>query len=159
MMRIYRDIRFARDKSPYKTGVSAHFAQANGRGGFSPALYLHLEPGRSSIGGGIWRPEPPTLTKIRRAIVRDSKRWRRITHQPGFRATYAMTGDSLKRVPPGYDPSNPLADDLRRKDFIVGSRLADRLITSKNFMDAVIDKYRTAVPFMRFLAESVGRAS
>jgi len=159
MMRIYRDIRFSRDKSPYKTGVAAHFYQANRRGESSPALYLHLEPGRSSIGGGIWQPEPPTLTKIRRAIVRDSKRWRRITRHPGFRATYTMTGNSLKRVPPGYDPSDPLADDLKRKDFIVGSRVADRLITARNFIDSVIDKYRTAVPFMRFLAESVGRAS
>ncbi len=159
MMRIYRDIRFSRDKSPYKTAVAAHFWQVNRSSESAPTLYLHLQPGESSIGGGIWQPPPPTLTRIRRAIVRDSKRWRRITLHPGFRSTYTMTGESLKRVPPGYDPSDPLADDLKRKDFIFSSRLADRQITSKDFIDSVIDRYRTAMPFMRFFVESVGRSS
>lgn len=70
-----------------------------------------------------------------------------------------MTGDSLKRVPSGYDPNDPLADDLKRKDFIIGSRLADRQITSKDFIDFVIRRFRIAVPFMRFLGESIGRAA
>ncbi len=156
MMRIYRDIRFSRDKSPYKTAVAAHFPQASPRGQSGPALYLHLEPGKSLIGGGIWRPEPPVAKKVRDAIVRDPKRWRRIASDRAFKSTYAMTGDSLKRLPRGYDPDDPLADDLKRKDFIVGSRLADRQITSRTFLQFVIDRYRTAMPLMQFLAESVG---
>ena len=139
MMRIYRDIRFSRDKSPYKTAVAAHFPQANPRGQSGPALYLHLEPGKSSIGGGIWRPEPPMAKKIRDAIVRDRKRWRQIAFDRTFKSTYTMSGDSLKRLPRGYDPDDPLADDLKRKDFIVGSRLADHQITSHRFIDFVID--------------------
>jgi len=157
MMRIYRDIRFSRDKSPYKTAVAAHFSHANLRSQSAPALYLHLEPGKSSIGGGIWHPEPPMAKKIRDAIARDPKRWRRITLHHKFKSTYTMTGDSLKRPPRGYDPDDPLADDLKRKDFIVGSRLADRQITSHDFIESVIDRYRTAMPLMQFLAESVGR--
>ncbi len=157
MMRIYRDIRFSRDKSPYKTAVAAHFSQANRKSESAPALYLHLEPGESSIGGGIWRPAPPTLKKIRGAIVRESKRWQGITSDPDFKSTYRMTGESLKRLPPGFDPDDPLADDLKRKDFIVGSRLADRQIVSNNFIEFVIDRYRAALPFIRFLSESVSR--
>ena len=68
MMRIHRDIRFARDKSPYKTFVAAHFSHAKGEDGASPAYYLHLEPEGSSMGAGIWRPAPPALKKIRDAI-------------------------------------------------------------------------------------------
>src|SRR5712691_7865163 len=68
MMRIYRDIRFSKDKSPYKTYVAAHFWQAKGKEGTAPAYYLHLEPGASSIGGGIWQPEPSALKRIRDEI-------------------------------------------------------------------------------------------
>jgi uncharacterized protein (TIGR02453 family) len=156
MMRIYRDTRFSRDKSPYKTAVAAHFSQASPTGQSGPALYLHLEPGKSSIGGGLWRPEPPVAKKVRDAIVRDPKRWRRIASDRVFTSTYAMTGDSLKRLPHGYDPDDPCADDLKRKDFIVGARLADRRITSRTFLAFVIDRYKTAMPLMQFLAESVG---
>ena len=99
----------------------------------------------------------PVAKKIRDAIVRDPRRWRRITLQPKFKATYRMTGDSLKRPPHGYEANDPLADDLKRKDFIVGSRLADRQITSDGFIELVIDRYRAAMPFMQFLAEAVGR--
>jgi uncharacterized protein (TIGR02453 family) len=157
MMRIYRDVRFSRDKSPYKTAVAAHFRHANLKNESAPALYLHLEPGKSSIGGGIWRPEPPMAKKIRDSIVREPKRWRRIALDRRLKSTYAMTGESLKRPPRGYDADDPLADDLKRKDFIVGSRLADRQITSHGFIEFVMDRYRTAMPFMQFLAESVGR--
>lgn len=159
MMRIYRDVRFSRDKSPYKTAVAAHFSLAARKSAAFPALYLHLEPGKSSVGGGIWRPEPPTLRKIRNAIVRDSQRWQRITSHRAFRSTYTMSGDSLKRLPAGFDPDHPSAADLKRKDFIVGSRLDDREITSRDFVASVIARYKTALPFMRFLAESVGVSS
>lgn len=157
MMRIYRDIRFSRDKSPYKTAVAAHFPHANLAGQSGPALYLHLEPVKSSIGGGIWRPEPPVAKKVRDAIVRDPKRWRRIALDRKFKSTYTLTGDSLKRPPRGYDPDDPLADALKRKDFIIGSQLADRQITSHGFIELVIDRYRTAMPLMQFLAASVRR--
>ena len=156
MMRIYRDIRFSRDKRLYKTAVAAHFYPANRRHQSAPALYLHLEPGKSSIGGGVWQPDPPSAKLIRDAIVHDPKRWRRITLKPNFKSTYRMTGESLRRAPRGYDAEGPLVDDLKRKNFIVTSRLADRQVTSNDFIKVVIDRYRTAMPMMRFLAESVG---
>jgi uncharacterized protein (TIGR02453 family) len=156
MMRIYRDIRFSRDKRPYKTAVAAPFRLAHLKGESGPALYLHLEPGKSALGGGIWRPAPPIATRIRNAIVRDPSRWRRLTLDRRFTSTYTLTGESLKRTPRGYASADPLADDLRRKDFTIGSPVADRQITSRHFIEFVIDRYKTAMPVMQFLLDSVG---
>jgi len=156
MMRIYRDIRFSRDKSPYKTAVAAHFCHAALPGESAPALYLHIEPGKSSIGGGIWHPPSVVADEVRDAIVHDPTRWWRITLHPAFRSTYILRGDCFKRPPRGYEHDDRrLADDLKRKDFIIASPLANGQVTSKDFIDTVIDRYRTAMPFMRFLAESV----
>ena len=158
MMRIYRDIRFSPDKSPYKTCVAAHFRHADLKGESAPALYLHLEPGESGLGGGIWRPAPPVAKRIRDAIVRDSSRWRRITQRRRFTSTYTLAGESYKRSPRGYAAGHPFAADLRRKDFIIESPLTDRQIASRSFLELVIERYKTAMPLIQFLVESVGRS-
>ena len=156
MMRIYRDIRFSKDKSPYKTAVAAHFPHAKAKEGAAPAYYLHLEPERCSTGGGIWRPEPGALRKIREAIADDSRRWQHIRSGRDFRSTCGMAGESLKRPPPGFDPVHPLIDDIKRKDFAFSSPLSEREVCAKDFLDRVIADYRAAAPFMRFLSEAVG---
>lgn len=156
MMRIYRDIRFAKDKSPYKTAVAAHFWHAKGKDGANPAYYLHLEPGKSSIGGGIWRPESAALRKIRDAIIKNSERWRQITTGKDFRSSCGMVGESLKRPPAGYDPSHPFIEDIKRKDFIISTALDDRDVCRKDFTEVVLNYCRTAAPFMRFLSSAVG---
>src|SRR5215813_5569474 len=84
MMRIYRDIRFSKDKSPYKSFVAAHFWHSGGKDGATPAYYLHLTPGQSSIGSGIWRPEPNALKNIRKAIVKNGEQWKKITSGRDF---------------------------------------------------------------------------
>ncbi len=156
MLRIYRDVRFSRDKRPYKTAVAAHFWLAPGRSEEAPALYLHLEPGKSSFGGGLWRPAPPLAKKVRDAIARDAVRWRRIVNAPGFTSTFHLTGESLKRVPPRYDRDSSLAADLRRKDFIISSGLADRQVSSKDLPDDIVGRCKAAMPFMRFLVDAIG---
>ncbi len=156
MMRIHRDIRFARDKSPYKTFVAAHFWHAKGKEGGAPGYYLHIEPGHSMIGAGIWRPDSRALKQIRDAIVADPKRWQRITSGQEFRSTCGMAGESLKRPPHGYDPNHPLIEAIKRKDFSISSALEDRQVWGPDFMNAVIGALRTAAPFVRFLADAVG---
>ena len=151
MMRIYRDIRFARDKSPYKKAVAAHFWSAAGKGEGFPAFFIHLEPGKSLFGGGLWRPAPDLAKKVRDVIAGDVAGWRRIVQAPKFRSTFRLMGDSLKRVPAGYDPDNPVAEDLKRKDFIFGSDLTDRQVTSKELLALVVERCKTAMPFMRLL--------
>ena len=112
MMRIYRDIRFSRDKSPYKTSIAAHFWHSQGKEGVTPAYYLHLEPGQSMIGAGIWRPEAGALKKIRDAIVADSKAWQGYICGAVL-LNLRMAGESLKRPPAGYDPKHPLIEDIK----------------------------------------------
>ena len=155
MMRIYRDIRFSKDKSPYKTSVAAHFWHEKGKEGATPAFYLHLEPGGSLIGAGIWRPEPGALKKIRDAIVNDPRRWKRVT-SAGKLGYCKMSGESLQRPPRGFDPSHPLIDDIKRKDFTVGGSLADRKVISRDFMEIALDAFRETAPFVEFLSKVIG---
>jgi len=156
MMRIYRDIRFARDKSPYKTAVAAHFGYEGKKGEGAPAFYLHLAPGRCSVGAGIWRPEPPIVRKIRDHIAGDPKTWRRVTSRTAFGSSCGMVGESLKRMPAGYDPDSPIAEDLKRRDFAISAPLADRTVAGPAMLDTVVEAYRGFSPFVRFLCEAVG---
>jgi uncharacterized protein (TIGR02453 family) len=158
MMRIYRDIRFSKDKSPYKTAVAAHFGHAKGKDGAAPAYYMHIQPGGSLIGAGIWRPEPAALKKIRDAIVADSKRWQRVTAEGQRGSACKMTGESLQRVPRGYDPDHPLAEELKRKDFTLARPLADREIVAPGFLALTLATFKKTAGFVEFLAEAVGLA-
>jgi len=156
MMRIYRDIRFSKDKSPYKTAVAAHFWHEKGKEGATPAFYLHLEPGKSMIGAGIWRPEPKTAKKIRDAIVKDSDQWKKATTVCEFRGAFKMGGESLKRPPQGYDGNHPFIVDIKRKDFVVGSALRDSEVCSTNFLETLMKRLRVLAPYTKFLTEAVG---
>jgi len=158
MMRIYRDIRFARDKTPYKTAVAAHFWPGAGKRDDVPAFYIHLEPGKSSFGGGLWRPAPPLAGKVRDAIAGRAARWRRIVGDLDSNLIFHQTGETLKRVPPGYDAASSIADDLRRKDFIIGSQITDREVVSNGLIDLVASRCEAAMPYMRFLFEAVARS-
>jgi uncharacterized protein (TIGR02453 family) len=156
MMRIHRDIRFAKDKSPYKTAVMAHFWHKKGKEGATPAFYLRLKPGDSGAGGGIWQPEPGALKKIRKAIVDDSARWKRIKDGREFRSSCGMAGESLKRPPPGFDADHPFIDDIKRKDFAVTTPLDDKQVTSENFMEQLVGAFKTTAPLLQFLSDAVG---
>jgi uncharacterized protein (TIGR02453 family) len=156
MMRIYRDIRFSKDKSPFKTSISAHFWHENGKEGATPAYYLHAEPGGSLIGAGIWRPEPGALKKIRDAIVKDPKRWRRVTSDGQLDSKCKLGGESLQRPPRGYDANHPLIEDIKRKDFTIGRSLTDQEVLRKDFLEIALDTFRKTAPFVAFLSGAVG---
>jgi uncharacterized protein (TIGR02453 family) len=156
MMRIYRDIRFSKDKSPYKTAVAAHFWHEKGKEGATPAFYLHLEPGKSAIGAGIWRPKPKTAKKLRDAIAKDYEQWKRATTGREFRAAFKMGGESLKRPPRRYDGNLAFIEDIKRKDFVAGSTLRDSDVHSLNFQETLIKRLRILAPYTKFLTETVG---
>ena len=156
MMRIYRDIRFSKDKSPYKTAIGVHFWHVKGKEGATPAFYLHLEPRTSSVGAGIWRPEPRALKRIRDAIAEEPKKWERATSGREFRSGCAMAGESLKRPPRGYDPDHPFIEDIKRRDFAVSMALADNQVCSPRFMEGVLEAFRVSAPFTKFLTQAVG---
>jgi uncharacterized protein (TIGR02453 family) len=110
MMRIYRDIRFSKDKSPYKTFVAAHFWHSREKKGTAPAYYVHLQPGGSTVGGGRRQPEPRTLKKVRDRIVADARAWQRATTGRSLGGGCQMRGASLKRPPTGYDADHPFIE-------------------------------------------------
>lgn len=155
MMRIYRDVRFSKDKSPYKTNIAAHFGHVKARTG-APAFYLHIAPGNSAVGAGLWQPEPPELKMVRDAIVKDTKKWLKITEAQDFRSACGFMGESLKRPPAGYDSEHPAIEDLKRKDFAANMPLMDKQVTSPALMRYVTEGFKTTVPFTKFLGDAIG---
>ncbi|WLT31374.1 DUF2461 domain-containing protein [Geothrix sp. PMB-07] len=152
MFRIYRDTRFAKDKSPYKTHLAAHFPHRSVSAGgvHGPGFYLHLEPGGSFAGGGLWHPDPDSLFKVRQAIVAKPTAWKAIR-----KSGLEIEGEALKRLPQGFDAAHPCAEDLKLKDFYITSSFTDAQVLAPDFVDLVTEAYRTASPLVRFLCKSL----
>lgn len=155
MFRIYRDTRFSRDKSPYKTHVGIQFRHELGKDAHAPGFYLHLEVGGCFAGAGMWRPDSPSLKQIRDAMVEDPKAWKRAVGGKRFIDTYELEGDRLKRPPKGFDPDHPLVEDLKRKDFIGVAKIPKKLITSPDLPEELAKVFGAATPLMKFLCEAV----
>jgi uncharacterized protein (TIGR02453 family) len=163
--RIYRDTRFSKDKSPYKTHVAASFGwagdndEAAGRSHtenvHASGGYFHLQPGEIFVGGGVWHPDPSWLKAFRDRVVDDFDGYRDIVEAPAFRDTFGTVGDdgeSLKRVPPGYPPDHPAADLLRKKNVTFGRRLADADAQSPRLPTIIAESFTAATPLLRYLA-------
>jgi uncharacterized protein (TIGR02453 family) len=155
LFRIYRDIRFSPDKSPYKTYAGIQFRHEQGRDVHAPGFYLHLEPGNVFAGVGIWHPDPGTLGRIREAIAAPAGYWLRAKDDPGFRELYELGGESLKRAPQGYDPDHPQIEDLKRKDFVAIVELSEEDACAPDFIDRYTGLCTAAAPFMRFLVQAL----
>lgn len=156
LFRIYRDVRFSKDKSPYKTAAAVQFRHEMGKDVHAPGFYFHLEPDEVFFGTGIWRPDTASLTKIRDAIVADPAGWQQLISGDDFRSLFTVEGESLKRPPKGYDPDHPLIEDLKRKDFIASTRLNEGMVCEPDFLDHFTDLCRRAAPFTAFLTTAVG---
>ncbi len=161
--RIYRDVRFSRDKSPYKTNIGASFqwrerASAPGDQGevedrHGLGGYFHVAPGDIFVGGGLHHPEPSRLAAWRRAVVADPARIHAAIDTPAFVAQFGvLNGDRLKRVPPGLPADHADADLLRLKDVVFGRRLADREVFAADLPDLLAEAFAAAVPVFRMLA-------
>ena len=154
LFRVNRDIRFAADKSPYKTTVAMSFGTGRDRHGPEPGYYLSLEPGESFAGGGIHMPDTRTLARIRDALVEDPAGWRRASGG-AFAPRAAPMGEMLKRAPQGYDPGHPLVEDLKRKSYIWHQVFDEKQVCAPGFLEAYVAACRAAAPFMRFLGRAV----
>ncbi len=156
LFRINRDVRFSKDKSPYKSNAGLQFRHENGKDVHAPGFYLHLEPDGVFMGGGIWHPDNKTLGKIRDAIVENPEKWQKVKTDETFSATYTLGGDSLKRAPKGYDPEHLLIEDLRRKDFVASITLSEADACAPNFMDTFAVHCQKNARFMEFLTTAIG---
>jgi uncharacterized protein (TIGR02453 family) len=149
LFRIYRDVRFSKDKSPYKTHAGAHF-QAGGKTGGGPGYYLHLEPGQCFVAGGIWMPDSKTLQMIRERIADKPAEWKK------SRGALDHGESALKRPPRGFDADNPMIEDIKRKSFTSSMQLKDRQILADDLMQTFLGACKEIAPLMKFLATATG---
>jgi uncharacterized protein (TIGR02453 family) len=158
MMRIYRDVRFSKDKSPYKTHVGIHFRHAAGKDIHAPGIYVHFDPRECFMGVGLWRPESDALRAIREHIVEDPKGWKRATQGKTFTKEFSLGGEAITRGPKGFDTDHPLIEDIRRKDFIAVADLKAGEVTRANFPDVLVKRLMAAKPLTQWLCTALGLA-
>jgi uncharacterized protein (TIGR02453 family) len=150
--RIYRDARFSKDKSPYKTNMGAHIGATAKKFQQRAGYYLHLEPGNCFLGGGAYMPDSKWLKGIRAAIAEDGKFLRGVLKAVPFRKCFgAMSGDTLKTAPQGYSADHPHIDLLRHKDFLAMRQLKDAELLKPGFAKEAATAFKALVPFNRFL--------
>lgn len=157
MFRIYRDVRFAKDKSPYKTHAAAQFRHRAGKDAHAPGFYLHLEPGSVFVGAGSWHPVGEAIGGIRKRIAERPKQWQKVLSDPEFSKHHELGGESLKRAPRGIDPDHPQIEDLKRKDFFCVERFSQADACKAGFLARFTASCQAASPLVRFLTEAVGQ--
>ena len=151
LFRIYRDTRFSKDKSPYKTHVAMEFwHKRRSKNVYGPGLYLRLATRQGFAGAGIWHPDPTILNKIRKAIVAKPEDWRMV-RESGLK----LEGDSLKRPPVGFDENLPFIEDLKLKSFTAGFPFRDSQVTGPSFLEDFLQAGKKLDPLNRFLATAL----
>ena len=153
LFRIYRDIRFSKDKTPYKTHVAAHFVlRGKSKGTEGSGYYVHIEPGEVFVGGGIYMPAGDQLKKIRRAISDRQKEFVAIVTSKDFVKLFGtIEGARLKRIPQGYEEDHPMSEWLKLKQFFVGVEWPERKCLNPSFANEVARVFETASPLVKFL--------
>ena len=150
--RIYRDLRFSKDKTPYKTHFSGGMSRATAlrRGSY----YFHVEPGGSFVGGGFWGPNSADMKRIRTDIAANPDELRAIISDPKFVDTFgALRGEQLKSAPRGFDKDHPAVDLLRYKQFLISRSFTDKEVTAPDFVEKVSETFHTMRPFLNYMTE------
>ncbi|WP_291141582.1 DUF2461 domain-containing protein [Flavobacterium sp. UBA7680] len=150
--RIYRDTRFSKEKTPYKTNWSGSFRRATKyrRGGY----YFHLESGNSFIAGGFWAPNPEDLKRIRDDFAFDDEPMRKILKNKNFISTFgSLQGEQLKTTPKGFDTESKAIDLLRYKQFLVIRKFSDKEVLSENFLKEANQTFKNMRPFFDYMSE------
>jgi uncharacterized protein (TIGR02453 family) len=147
LFRIYRDVRFSKDKSPYKTHIGMHFRHASASESVhAPGVYLHLEPEGCFLAGGVWQPDPRALALIRDAVAWKPDQWRKA------KRGLELSGETLSRPPRGYRSDHPLIEDLKRKDFVASVDLSEEQVCGPRFMTDFLRATGKMVPLLQFLS-------
>lgn len=155
IMRIYRDVRFSKDKSPYKSNLGAGFGMGGGKN-VTGGYYLHVEPGKNFAGGGMWQPEGPVLKAIRQEIDYNFKEFGDIINDKKFKKLFKhIEGDKLVKAPQGYTEDNPALEYLRLKSFTVSTPLTNEELTKKGAVKKLVEAFATMKPFVDFLNKAV----
>ena len=151
VFRINRDIRFSKDKSPYKNNYGGYLTKG-GKNYPGGGHYIHIQPGNSFVGGGVWEPPTTMLKNIRQEIDYNFNEFNEIVNSPQFKSVFSQVdGDKLVRPPKGYDESNPAIAYLKMKSFVVSKHFTDKEVTAPNFMAKVIEVFSAQKPMLDFL--------
>lgn len=151
LFRIYKDVRFSKDKLPYKNNFGMGFTRATKRlrGGY----YLHIEPGASFAGGGFWQPSAEDLKRIRDEFVMDAQSIREIIAEPTFKEYFGtLDGEELKTAPRGYDKDSPAVDLIRKKSFVVRRSFTDTEVASEDFLQEVKRTFEAMRPYFDYMS-------
>lgn len=154
LMRVHKDIRFSKDKTPYKTNIGINFRHARGKDVHAPGFYLHIEPGDVFLGAGIWRPENSTLNNVRTLIDEYPKEWKQLSSKLTGKDEFNFGGTSLKRPPKGFQAEHPFIDDLKRKDFIALHSMKVSAVYAKDFTQQTTRLFKAAAPLVKFICDA-----
>ena len=159
LMRVHRDVRFSRDKSPFKTNIGIQFRHAVGKDVHAPGLYVHIAPEGCFLGCGVWHPDAKALRAIRGHIRDHGERWQKAVGGRRFRAEFQLSGESLTRPPKGFEATHPWIEDLKRTDFVGVASLTAREVVAPDFSRIAARRLSAAKPLMAFLCEALELSS
>ncbi|THV58011.1 DUF2461 domain-containing protein [Flagellimonas alvinocaridis] len=152
MFRIYRDVRFSKDKTPYKTHFAGSFSRlgAHLRGGY----YIHLQPGNSLLATGFWAPNKEDLFRIRKELEMDASDFRKIISDPDFKKIWGeLQGDAVKTAPKGFDKDHPDIGLIKNKQYVFVRNFTDQEVLSPNFIEDVDKSYRAIRPYFDLMSD------
>lgn len=156
MFRIYRDVRFGADKSPYKTNMGAFIAKGGRKSSF-PGYYFHFEPGACMLAAGVYQPEPDTLKLLRNEVYFHSAELKAIMDKPSFKKHFDQLGDfdKMKKAPKDFPADFPDIDLLKYRSYIVSGNISDKIVTSGNYHKHIMEMLAEMQPFMGFLNRAI----
>ncbi len=156
MFRIYRDVRFSKDKRPYKEHGAVQFRHLRGKDAHAPGFYVHFEPGNVVFGGGIWKPPAPELLKIRTAIAKDPAGWSRVRNNKALNdLTDGVMGDGITRPPKGFSGDEKHIEDIKRQTFFAMRHEKDAITRSPDFPAEVARTFKAVTPLMKFICKAL----
>lgn len=155
LFRQHRDTRFRRDKSPYKYWAGAKFFHERRREIDAPSFFMHIQPQRCFVGGGLRMPQSSTLQRVRSFIVDNPRAWKSAAHDPQLRAHFDQSGPTLVRAPRGHDINHELIVDLRRKNYMAVRYFEDELALSEELPDWIAAQLRQVAPLVDYLCAAL----
>lgn len=155
IFRINRDVRFSKDKSPYKINMGSYF-QKGGKKAIGAGYYLHLQPHESFLAGGMYTPQPPELAKIRQEIDYNLEEFKQIVQNDDFVKCFgSLEGEKIKGAPKGYTADNPALEYLQYKSFTVWHKISDEVLRQEQWIEGALDIFRALKPLNDFLNRAV----
>ncbi len=156
LFRIYRDARFSNDKSPYKSWQGARLFHERRREVPAPSFYIHLQPGESFVGAGLWHPEPDTQRKVRQFILDNPSAWKRVAHDPKLRRRFDLDdSEVLARAPRGFPADFEFIDDLKHRNWVFWRPLDDALMTGPRLRRTIEADLAALGPFVDYLCAAL----